>query len=52
MRRKHLGNNGAFMYILMVYIARDDEDIVACAFLLIVEKPMSPSFITEKRELF
>ena len=33
---------------LMVYIARDDEDIVACAFLLIVEKPMSPSFITGK----
>ena len=48
MRRKHLGNNGAFMYILMVYIARDEEDIVACAFLLIVEKPMSPSFITGK----
>lgn len=33
---------------LMVYVARDDEDIVACAFLLIVEKPMSPSFITGK----
>ena len=43
---KHLNKD------LMVYIARDDEDIVACAFLLIVEKPMSPSFITEKRELF
>ena len=32
----------------MVYVARDDEDIIACAFLLIVEKPMSPSFITGK----
>ena len=39
---KHLNKD------LMVYIARDDEDIVACAFLLIVEKPMSPSFITGK----
>ena len=25
-----------------------DEDIISCAFLLIVEKPMSPSFITGK----
>ena len=33
---------------LMVYVARDEEDIVSCAFLLIVEKPMSPSFITGK----
>ena len=32
----------------MVYVARDGEDIVSCAFLLIVEKPMSPSFITGK----
>lgn len=39
---KHLNKD------LMVYVARDDEDIVACAFLLIVEKPMSPSFITGK----
>ena len=39
---KHLNKD------LMVYIARDDEDIVACAFLLIVEKPMSPSYITGK----
>ena len=39
---KHLNKN------LMVYVARDDEDIVSCAFLLIVEKPMSPSFITGK----
>ena len=39
---KHLNKD------LMVYVARDEEDIVACAFLLIVEKPMSPSFITGK----
>lgn len=39
---KHLNKN------LMVYVARDGEDIVSCAFLLIVEKPMSPSFITGK----
>ena len=39
---KHLNND------LLVYVARDGEDIVACAFLLIVEKPMSPSFITGK----
>lgn len=33
---------------LIVYVARDEMDIVSCAFLLIVEKPMSPSFITGK----
>ncbi len=39
---KHLNKD------LMVYVARDEVDIVSCAFLLIVEKPMSPSFITGK----
>lgn len=39
---KHLNED------LMVYVARDEMDIVSCAFLLIVEKPMSPSFITGK----
>ena len=39
---KHLNKD------LMVYVARDGENIVSCAFLLIVEKPMSPSFITGK----
>ena len=39
---KHLNRD------LMVYVARNQEDIVSCAFLLIVEKPMSPSFITGK----
>lgn len=31
---------------LFAYVARSEEEIVACAFLLITEKPMSPSFIT------
>ena len=39
---KHLNKD------LMVYVARNERDIVSCAFLLIVEKPMSPSFITGK----
>lgn len=39
---KHLNRD------LMVYVARNEKDIVSCAFLLIVEKPMSPSFITGK----
>lgn len=33
---KHLNKD------LIVYVARDEMDIVSCAFLLIVEKPMSP----------
>lgn len=39
---KHLNDD------LLVYVARDEEAVVSCAFLLIVEKPMSPSFITGK----
>ena len=39
---KHLNKD------LMAYVARDERDIISCAFLLIVEKPMSPSFITGK----
>ena len=39
---KHLNRD------LMVYVVRNEKDIVSCAFLLIVEKPMSPSFITGK----
>lgn len=39
---KHLNRD------LMVYVARNQEDIVSCAFLLIVEKPMSPSLSPEK----
>ena len=40
--RKHLNRD------LFVYIAREEEEIVACAFLLVVEKPMSPMFMTGK----
>ena len=39
---KHLNKD------LMVYVAREEDAIVSCAFLLIVEKPMSPAFITGK----
>lgn len=39
---KHLNND------LMAYVAREAGAIVSCAFLLIVEKPMSPAFITGK----
>lgn len=39
---KHLNKD------LLVYVVRDEDDIVSCAFLLIVVKPMSPSFITGK----
>lgn len=39
---KHLNQD------LMVYVAREEDAIVSCVFLLIVEKPMSPSFITGK----
>ena len=39
---KHLNKD------LMAYVARHEMDIVSCAFLLIVEKPMRPSFITGK----
>ena len=35
----HLNKN------LFVYVIRDGQNIVSCAFLLIVEKPMSPAFI-------
>lgn len=30
------------------YVAKDTEEIIACALLLVVEKPMSPAFITGK----
>lgn len=33
---------------LFCYLVKEQEEIVACAFLLVVEKPMSPSFITGK----
>jgi len=30
---------------LFIYVIRNGQKIVSCAFLLIVEKPMSPAFI-------
>ena len=33
---------------LFVYLIRENEEIVSCAFLLIVTKPMSPAFINGK----
>lgn len=30
------------------YVAKDEKELVACALLLVVEKPMSPAFITGK----
>ncbi len=30
---------------LFVYVIRDGQTVISCAFLLIVEKPMSPAFI-------
>lgn len=39
---RHLNND------LTAYAARDGQEIAACAFLLVVEKPMSPAFITGK----
>ncbi len=33
---------------LLVYTAREGQTIAACAFLLLVEKPMSPAFMSGK----
>ena len=33
---------------LFIYVIRNEKTIVSCAFLLIVEKPMSPAFINGK----
>ena len=40
--RKNLNQN------IFCYLIRDKEEIAACAFLLVVEKPISPAFITGK----
>ncbi len=40
--RKHLNQD------LFVYMVREGGTIVSCAFLLVTEKPMSPSFINGK----
>ena len=33
---------------LLAYVIRDGQTIVSCAFLLLIEKPMSPAFINGK----
>lgn len=33
---------------ITAYVARNEQEIVSCAFLLVVEKPISPAFIIEK----
>ena len=38
--KKNLNEN------IFCYLIRDEENITACAFLLVIEKPMSPAFIT------
>ena len=40
--QRHLGRD------LFVYVAKDEGSIVSCAFLLVIEKPMSPAFLTGK----
>ena len=37
--RAHMGKD------LFAYVIRHEQDVIACAFLLVVEKPMSPAFI-------
>lgn len=40
--KKNLNEN------IFCYLIRDEESVIACAFLLVIEKPMSPAFITGK----
>ncbi|MBO4998932.1 MAG: GNAT family N-acetyltransferase [Lachnospira sp.] len=40
--KKNLNQN------IFCYLIREGEEVAACAFLLVVEKPMSPAFITGK----
>lgn len=40
--RKHLNKD------LFAYVIREEKTIAACAFLLVIEKPMSPAFINGK----
>jgi hypothetical protein len=44
--KKHISND------LFIFVVREEQTIVACAFLLVIEKPMSPAFIMEKPALF
>ena len=38
--KKNLNEN------IFCYLIRNEESVIACAFLLVIEKPMSPAFIT------
>lgn len=40
--REHLNRD------LFVYVAKVSEEIVACAYLFVIEKPMSPAFLNGK----
>lgn len=40
--KKHISND------LFIFVVREEQTIVACAFLLVIEKPMSPAFINGK----
>ena len=40
--KKHISND------LFIFAVREEQTIVACAFLLVIEKPMSPAFIKGK----
>ena len=40
--RKHLNRD------LFAYVHREDQSIISCAFLLVIEKPMSPAFLNGK----
>lgn len=40
--KKNLNQN------IFCYLIKDKEEIIACAFLLVIEKPVSPAFITGK----
>ena len=40
--KKHISND------LCIFVVREEQTIVACAFLLVIEKPMSPAFINGK----
>ena len=37
--KSHINND------LYIFVVREEQTIVSCAFLLVIEKPMSPSFI-------
>ncbi|MDO5539582.1 MAG: GNAT family N-acetyltransferase [Eubacteriales bacterium] len=40
--RQHLNND------VIAYVSKSEREIIACVFLLVVEKPMSPAFPTGK----